>query len=73
MKNDVLIWNKIIFEKVTKQPDILMCGIFATAFAVSIALEENPSNKKYSTDMPKMRRHCLRIIEEKILLPFSEE
>ena len=65
--------NNIIFEKVTKQPDLASCGIFAAAFAVSIALRENPSNTKYSTDMPKMRRHCLRIIEEKILLPFPEE
>ncbi|XP_071581581.1 uncharacterized protein [Temnothorax nylanderi] len=65
--------NNIIFEKVTKQPDLASCGIFAAAFAVSIALGENPSNKKYSTDMPKMRRHCLRIIKEKILLPFPEE
>ncbi|KAM0727548.1 hypothetical protein ACS0PU_005797 [Formica fusca] len=65
--------NNIIFEKVTKQPYLTSCGIFAAAFAVSIALGENPSNKTYSRDIQKMRRHCLKVIKKKILLPFPEE
>ena len=65
--------NNVIFEKVTKQPDLASCGIFAAAFAITIARGENPSTKKYSINMQEMRRHCLRIIEEKELLPFPEE
>lgn len=62
--------NDIIFEKVQSQPDVLSCGIYAAAFATTIALEGNPCEKKYSKDVRCMREHLFKIIEGNKLLPF---
>jgi len=49
--------NNIIFEKVQTQPDGICCGIYAAAFATTIALGGNPCKEKYSTDVKYMRQH----------------
>jgi len=38
--------NDITFEKVQLQPDGTSCGIYDAAFATTIALGDNPCNKK---------------------------
>jgi len=60
----------IIFEKVQTQPDCTSCGIYAAAFATTVALKGNPSNEKYSSDVQCMRRHLVKILESNKLLPF---
>lgn len=42
--------SDIIFEKVQAQPDGICCGIYAAAFATTIALGGNPCDEKYSKD-----------------------
>lgn len=46
--------NNIIFEKVQAQPDGTCCGIYAAAFATTIALGGNSCNEKYSNDVKYM-------------------
>src|SRR5580765_7149766 len=60
----------IIFEEVQTQPDCTSCGIYAAAFATTIALKGNPCNEKYSSDVKCMRRHLITILESNKLLPF---
>lgn len=62
--------SDIIFEKVQAQPNGTCCGIYAAAFATTIALGGNPCNKKYSKDVKCMRRHFMKIVEDYKLLPF---
>lgn len=68
-----IIRNEIIFEKVQTQPDHTSCGIYAAAFATSIALGRNPCEEKYSTDIDYMRRHLIKIIEGNKLLPYPQD
>ena len=61
----------IVCEKVQIiQRDSISCGIYAAAFATTVALKGNPCNEKYSTDVKCMRRHLFKILESKKLLPF---
>jgi len=62
--------DDIIFEKVQAQPDGTSCGIYAAAFATTIALGGNPCNEKYSKDIKCMRQHFIKIIENDKLMPF---
>jgi len=62
--------GNIIFEKVQTQPDGICCGIYAAAFATTIALRGNPCEEKYSTDIKCMREHFYKIIKSNKLLPF---
>lgn len=62
----------IIFEKVQTQPDYTCCGIFAAAFATTVALGGNPSNEKYSSDAQCMRRPLVKISESNKLLLFPQ-
>jgi len=62
--------DDIIFEKVQAQPDGTSCGIYAAAFATTIALGGNPCNEKYSKDIKCMRQHFIKIIENNKLMPF---
>ncbi|XP_036150394.1 uncharacterized protein LOC118648181 isoform X2 [Monomorium pharaonis] len=62
--------NDIIYEKVQTQPDGTSCGIYAAAFATTVALGDSPCNKKYSKDVKCMRQHFIRIIENNKLMPF---
>jgi len=63
--------NNIIFEKVQTQSDGT-CGIYAAAFATTIALGGNPCNEKYSNHVEYMRQHFLNIIAENELSPFPK-
>ena len=63
----------ISFEKVQKQPAGVSCGIYATAFATSVVLRRDPCKEKYSNDEVLMRRHFVRIIEDKSLALFSQD
>lgn len=65
--------NEIIFEKVQTQPDYISCGIYAAAFATTVALGGNPCEEKYSKDTKHMRQYFIKIIEGKKLLPFPRE
>ncbi|XP_077274118.1 uncharacterized protein LOC143903921 [Temnothorax americanus] len=61
----------IICEKIQiKQRDSISCGIYAVAFATTVALKGNTCNEKYSTDVKCMRRYLFKILENKKLLPF---
>ncbi|KAL0130306.1 hypothetical protein PUN28_002141 [Cardiocondyla obscurior] len=60
----------IIFEKVDVQPDAISCGIYAAAFATTVALGDNPCNIKYSKNVKCMRQHFMTVIEGNELLPF---
>jgi len=63
--------DDIIFENVQTQPNGICCGIYAAAFATTIALEGNPCEEKYSTDVKcKMREHFYKILKSNKLLPF---
>lgn len=64
--------NNIIFEKVQAQPDSISCGIYAAAFATTIALGGNPCKEKYSTNVKYMRQHFFKIVAENRLLPFPK-
>lgn len=64
--------NDIIFEKVQVQPDGTCCGIYAAAFATTVALGGNPCNEKYSNRVEYMRQHFLNIIIENELSPFPK-
>ena len=46
------------------------CGVYAAAFATTIALGDNPCKEKYSKDVKCMREHLFKIIEGKKWLPF---
>ena len=50
--------KNVIFEKVTKQPDNASCGIYAAAFAVSIAWAKIPLVKI----IQKILRKCVSIV-----------
>ncbi|XP_077260812.1 uncharacterized protein LOC143896691 [Temnothorax americanus] len=62
--------SDIIFEKVQRQPDAISCGIYAAAFATTVALGGNPCEEKYSNDVKRIRRHFWNIIEKYELSPF---
>ena len=62
--------SNIIFEKVDTQPDARSCGIYAAAFATTIALGGNPCNVQYSKDVKCMRQHFMKIIENNKLFSF---
>ena len=64
--------NNIILEKVHAQPDGTSCGIYAAAFATTVALGGNPRYQKYSNRVECMRKHFLKIIIEKNLSPFPD-
>jgi len=64
--------DNIIFEKVQTQPDGICCGIYAAAFATTIALGGNPCEKKYSKNVKCMREHFFKIIEGNKLLYFPQ-
>ncbi|KAM0724668.1 hypothetical protein ACS0PU_009052 [Formica fusca] len=62
--------GNIIFENVQTQPDGISCGIYAAAFATTIALGGNPCEQKYSKNVKCMREHFFKIIEGNKLLHF---
>jgi len=62
--------SDIIFEKVETQPDAICCGIYAAAFATTIALGGNPCEQKYSKDVQCMREHFYKIVESNKLMSF---
>ncbi|KYN18870.1 hypothetical protein ALC57_08800 [Trachymyrmex cornetzi] len=65
--------SDIIFEKVVAQPDGTCCGIYAAAFATTVALGGNPCNEKYCKNVKCMRQHFTQIIESNKLIPFPYE
>lgn len=64
--------NDIIFEKVETQPDFICCGIYAAAFATTVALGGNPCQEKYSKNVKCMREHFYKILESNKLLHFPK-
>jgi hypothetical protein len=62
--------SDIIYEQVDAQPDAYSCGIYAAAFATTVALGGNPCNERYSINVRSMREHFIKIIEDNKLLPF---
>jgi len=54
------------------KPDCISCGIYATVFATTIALGDNPCEEKYSKDIKHMRKHFCKIVESNKLLPFPQ-
>ena len=65
--------SDIIFEKVQiRQPDGTSCGIYAAAFATTVALGGNPCEEEYSKNVKCMREHFYTILESKKLSPFPK-
>lgn len=65
--------DDISFQPVTRQPDHTSCGVYAAAFATSVALGENPAYVQYSKNAIMMRQHLIRIIREKKLISFPND
>lgn len=65
--------SEIIIEKVQTQPDGTCCGIYAAAFATTVALGGNPCDEKYSSNAECMRQHFIKIIELNRLMPFPNK
>lgn len=66
--------ENIFFPAVTaKQPDLVSCGVYAAAFATSIALNRNPVTERYSRSVKLLRQHLVTIIAEGRLIPFPCE
>ncbi|CAG5102979.1 Protein of unknown function [Cotesia congregata] len=63
----------IIYKKVTNQGnDFTICGVYAAAFATSIALGEDPSTVNYSLSSREMRDHLIKIIQKKKIIFVSQ-
>lgn len=60
----------IVLQPVTKQPDRFSCGVYAIAFATTVALGNDPCRTKYSRDILQMRGHLVRIFRERRLIEF---
>ncbi|XP_034944129.1 uncharacterized protein [Chelonus insularis] len=61
----------IHFLKVQQQPNGLDCGVFAIAFATSLAFNEKPENLIY--DYPLIRKHLLEIFKSQTLPLISDK
>ncbi len=59
---------RIEYKKVKQQENAVDCGVFAIAFATTLALGLDPCEQDYDTG--KMREHLLTIMETTILTPF---
>ena len=64
--------QNIYFKRVTSQKDHVNCGVFACAFATTVALGGDPCKVNYSQDGTTLRCHMLHIIREKKLVNFPE-
>ncbi|KAJ8685040.1 hypothetical protein QAD02_020833 [Eretmocerus hayati] len=53
----MLDYSKITFVKVTRQPDLNICGVFACGFMTHIVLGQNPSQFCYCKNSQMMRNH----------------
>lgn len=58
----------IAYKKVKQQENAVDCGVFAIAFATTLALGLDPCEQDYDTG--KMREHLLTILETTTLTPF---
>lgn len=63
--------TKVEFDNVQQQHDAIICGVYAIAFAVSLALGKNPQNENYIRSM--LRLTAAEIIRTKTLIPFPCE
>ena len=64
---------EIIGHPVTVQKDGCSCGVYASAYAVTLALGNDPTFYNYSHNINEMRRHLAMIIETKQLHVFPGE
>ncbi|CAG5093278.1 Protein of unknown function [Cotesia congregata] len=62
--------KEIFFKVVTRQPDGSTCGVYAAAYATTIALDGNPCTINYSKDAAAMRKHLFQIISQNQLVQF---
>ncbi|CAG5090348.1 Protein of unknown function [Cotesia congregata] len=65
--------NNITFIEVTHQSDTYSCGVYAAAFATTIALGDDPCLYQYSQNSQAMRMHMIKIIEQRKLMLFPTE
>ncbi|KAH0567911.1 hypothetical protein KQX54_016083 [Cotesia glomerata] len=49
--------KRVVFKNVTSQPDGSTCGVYAAAYATTIALGGDPSDFVYSQNSKEMREH----------------
>ena len=64
----------VTFEPMlVQQPDSSSCGVYAAAFAETLASRKNPSKVKYSRNVKLMREHFVTIVETKKLSSFPTE
>ena len=61
----------IYFKKVTKQPNIVDCGVYAIVFATALILGYDSSKRHFSKD--QMRHHLLQMFSECIISPFPSD
>ena len=60
----------IVGHKVTHQPDGRSCGVYASAFAITLALGHDPAKYQFSRNAIHMRNHLAAIAQSKILTLF---
>lgn len=60
----------INIASVQQQSNSVDCGVFAIAFATSVAFGENPTTCQY--DKSKMRGHLIQCLEEGQMQPFPQ-
>ena len=61
---------KITVEPVQQQSNGVDCGVYAIAFATSLAFGEDPCKITY--DEPKMRAHLLHCLKSRKMIPFPK-
>lgn len=61
---------QIIVKEVQQQYGAADCGVFAVAFAVSLARKNNPQDLRLN--QPAMRKHLVLCLRNRVMLPFPE-
>lgn len=64
--------NTIEFPDVQKQPNNYDCGVYAIAFATSLALGEWPINSSFLFDHNQMRNHSIKLFKHNIIISFPK-
>ena len=62
---------KVVINSVQQQGNGVNCGVFAIAYATSIAFGENPSLCSYN--VPLMRQHLVSCLEKEMIYPFPKQ
>ena len=62
---------KVVINSVQQQANGVDCGVFAIAYATSLAFGENPTLCSYN--VPLMRQHLVNCLEKEMMYPFPKQ